>query len=1114
MGMEEPWVSVEPAISNLLAVDPTRLGPLFPLRYGKVQRPVLPPDTLSRERLLAWLDSHIDSRVVYLVAEAGFGKTTLIADYARRSRLRAFWYRLDDDDTDVLTFLRYLVASCQMVDPDMLPRTSALLTEPSLEPLRQEDVTEALFSEVETLGDMPSILVLDDFHVIESNPSITGIAERLIDRLPRGLAVVVASRHEPRLRVASLRSRGQMAQLGREDLRFSERETEQLFRDAYHMPLEADVLRDLSARTDGWAASLQLVKTAVEGRTPAQVRAFVHSLSGAEGDLYDYLAEEVVGELEPKLRDFLLRVSLLEEMDPSIAAVAGDVSTQRARLLMIEAEHLGLLSRSEGAIGLWRCHPLVREYLSARLELELGAERISELHRLLAAALEPRSWRLAARQWVLAGELADVRRVICSAIQTIIGTGDCSAAEELLALCPESGPNPWRDIIRSRQHAAQGRFKDALVLAQKAADRACELAPDDQVLAGANALNLLHLGIQIRDPAVWSSSCRDNSDRLTTRSLEQSDERLSTRPQRPRTAAWTSSAPQLEETAAISRARGHARHEAISLLNLSLTECARGNASSAVESGRWSLSLLERYGNSGDLAGARMNVAMALAHLGKNVDWHDLAHQVLEQIDASIDPDSIAEVVELEAMYGDPAAARRYDCDLLRPLPDDAMSSYVSHVRARVAMLHLDLETSRELLGEPGHHDLMPGFRRAGESLRLQLRAMESASDEGLNADAEAAADRAGKQQAWFWFHAIRATSALCAPPDRLNAHFAALSPDNRAFLSIQAELVVRRLGDLGPPALEIVRSEATLRPERWRWAIRQMLDHESLKPLDVRRAASLLELVGNGDDVARLRKLARAKGLKLPEAGLALAKKLAPVAYVDDLGRVEIRIGERVVKSTDIRRKVLSLLTYLLTRPQFSAPREQVMDALWPEMEPEQGANSLNQTAYFLRQVFEAKGGDDASAGYLNCTADLIWLDPTLVSSRSGECLKLISATRRDFSPELVAQLSDKYTGKFAEDFPYDDWAAAFRDSLHAGYLDRVERSIVLDTKAGAFDRALIAAQLALTADPDAEQIELCLLRLYRRTGANAAAAEQYAHYAAVLRDQLGIEPPPLDQI
>jgi two-component SAPR family response regulator len=182
--------------------------------------------------------------------------------------------------------------------------------------------------------------------------------------------------------------------------------------------------------------------------------------------------------------------------------------------------------------------------------------------------------------------------------------------------------------------------------------------------------------------------------------------------------------------------------------------------------------------------------------------------------------------------------------------------------------------------------------------------------------------------------------------------------------------------------------------------------------------------------------------------------------------------------------------------------------------MEPEAGANSLNQTSYFLRHILEPTATDDCSANLLGSRADLIWLDTDLVTSRSSDCLGLISTMRRNPSPELVTRLAETYRGRFAVDFIYDDWAAGFRDSLHASYLDRVERAIVADTKAGAFERALSVAQLALQADPEAEQIELCLLRLYRRMGATAAAAEQYSHYAGVLRDQLGLEAPPLESI
>jgi two-component SAPR family response regulator len=95
-----------------------------------------------------------------------------------------------------------------------------------------------------------------------------------------------------------------------------------------------------------------------------------------------------------------------------------------------------------------------------------------------------------------------------------------------------------------------------------------------------------------------------------------------------------------------------------------------------------------------------------------------------------------------------------------------------------------------------------------------------------------------------------------------------------------------------------------------------------------------------------------------------------------------------------------------------------------------------------------------------------------------------------------------------------YEEWAVPYRDSLHAAYLEVVEKAVIADTHAGAFDRAIGLARKAIEVDQDAEQVELALIKLYRRTSAHAAAAKLYTHYAAVLRNDLGIEPPPLDSL
>jgi DNA-binding SARP family transcriptional activator len=228
----------------------------------------------------------------------------------------------------------------------------------------------------------------------------------------------------------------------------------------------------------------------------------------------------------------------------------------------------------------------------------------------------------------------------------------------------------------------------------------------------------------------------------------------------------------------------------------------------------------------------------------------------------------------------------------------------------------------------------------------------------------------------------------------------------------------------------------------------------------------------------------------------------------------MSIVVGDRVVLGSSVRRKVLAMLSFLITRPDMSATRDQVLDALWPELDPEVAVNSLNQTIYFLRRVFEESYSDDVSPGYVHHDSDVVWLDKDLVTSRSIVCREIIRELPRQPSPDDVDRLARAYRGRFALDFEYEEWAASYRDSLHAAYLEIVERSTLDDFRTGHHDRGIAVARRALEVDPTAEQIEVCLLRLYRVTGAHAAAAEQYAHYAAVMRDEFGIEAPPLESL
>ncbi len=189
-------------------------------------------------------------------------------------------------------------------------------------------------------------------------------------------------------------------------------------------------------------------------------------------------------------------------------------------------------------------------------------------------------------------------------------------------------------------------------------------------------------------------------------------------------------------------------------------------------------------------------------------------------------------------------------------------------------------------------------------------------------------------------------------------------------------------------------------------------------------------------------------------------------------------------------------------------------MDALWPEDDPQDAVNSLNQTLYFLRRVFEPSFKEDLSPGYVRHESDVIWLDTELVQSTSQVCQRLVDSMGRDPDPEPVAELSLQYHGAFALDFAYEPWAEGFRSSLHARYLQVIERAVSSDTASGHFQRGIDIVRRAIDVSPDADQLQLSLLRLYSLSGSHAAAAEQYGHYASSLRDNFGIEPPSFESL
>ena len=222
--------------------------------------------------------------------------------------------------------------------------------------------------------------MLDDYHLIDSEP-VHASLRFLLEHLPPGLHLVLASRADPPLALARLRARGQLAELRAADLRFTAEEAAALLGEAAGPDVAVPRVAALAARTEGWAAGLQLAALSLRGQGDAA--GFVAAFSGSHRYVLDYLAEEVLDRQAEQVRTFLLETSVLERLSgPLCDAVTGRADSQA---MLEEVERAGLfLVPLDEVRGWWRYHHLFADLLRARLQQE-QPDRIAELHRNAAA---------------------------------------------------------------------------------------------------------------------------------------------------------------------------------------------------------------------------------------------------------------------------------------------------------------------------------------------------------------------------------------------------------------------------------------------------------------------------------------------------------------------------------------------------------------------------------------------------------------------------------------------------------------------------------------------------------------------------------------------------------
>ncbi|MFC5266715.1 LuxR C-terminal-related transcriptional regulator [Kribbella qitaiheensis] len=368
---------------------------------------------VPRARLTDKLRADGGPRLVLVAAPAGFGKTTLLTQWlaaAEPSQRRVAWLALDPGDADLRRFLTHLVAAIQTAEPEAGIEALALLEADVTTPI--DAVLVSLINDLDVLAG-PTVVALDDYHVIDG-AAVHEAVTFLLDNLPPQVTLAMTTRADPPLPLSRLRARGELVEVRAADLRFTTAEAELFLNEVMGLQLAPGLVAALEARTEGWAAGLQLA--ALSARTHAadgsgDVAGFVEAFSGSHRFVLDYLVEEVLDRQPDEVRAFLLDTSVLDQLTGGLCDALTGRSDGQPMLETLERENLFVVPLDDERRW-YRYHHLFADALRARL---VTPGRVSELH-------------AAASRWLAEnGLLAD-------AVRHAIASGDHEHTADLVEL--------------------------------------------------------------------------------------------------------------------------------------------------------------------------------------------------------------------------------------------------------------------------------------------------------------------------------------------------------------------------------------------------------------------------------------------------------------------------------------------------------------------------------------------------------------------------------------------------------------------------------------------------------------------------------------------------------
>lgn len=435
--------------------------------------PPRPTVDVYRPNLVKRIESGVSGKVTLVCAAAGFGKSTLISQWAHDCPYPSAWLSLDEDDRDISRFLEYLATSMEVISQSVGAGVASLLR--GSPPCSAETVLTLLINQLSTVNGK-LVLVLDDYHLAASK-SVDHAVTFLIDHMPTQLHLVIASREEPEIPLGKLRINGQLSEVRQQDLRFDLEQATDFFNQCMDIRLSKTQVHALEARTEGWISGLKLA--AISLRMYKDPETFISSFAGSHHFVQDYLIEEVLNQQPADIQAFLLRTSVLDRLcGPLCDAVLQSHGGQQV-LNQLNNANLFIVPL-DNERRWYRYHHLFSELLRQRL---VQMEPAEPLHLRASQWYETKGLEVEAfNQATLANDIPTAIRLIDGNGMPLYFRGETAPVMQWLSTLPHSVlntyPSLWIAFSWSLLFAGQPALLEAKL---QSAEAAVRIAPQDML---------------------------------------------------------------------------------------------------------------------------------------------------------------------------------------------------------------------------------------------------------------------------------------------------------------------------------------------------------------------------------------------------------------------------------------------------------------------------------------------------------------------------------------------------------------------------------------------------------------------------------------------------------